>query len=383
MAYSAIEQRYVDLLITAAFPDAVSETKLIAEEPSLDGVQLAAGPSATRTDAGPRLGRGGVTKAQSEAAGGLERPLTGLADVAAGVARGGFVQAAGLGGDLEMFYNGLKSVFNRPEDQSRIDAFLAGMAVKTGMATSEQVSKEGFRIPLTDIQVKLPPVVPEGAADAKSRQAAADVGQAFGELAPLPGAIDAGIAGTKTIAKGAKELAPKVGELAEDYLRRTGGLMDVAPPRVDSIDKFPIGPGSIKPRVIAQDKPLHREMSADNLMDFLRNDKQFAYAPVFVTDNADLAIGQGSNAGVKVRFRANSVSGKEHRKPMTGDTAGREYQADVFAPMAIESIIFASEADLKKVKSVAARVLQTDFERVTDGKKNIVFVRKVQGEEKK
>lgn len=68
---------------------------------------------------------------------------------------------------------------------------------------------------------------------------------------------------------------------------------------------------------------------------------------------------------------------------MTGDIAGREYQADVFAPMAIESIIFASEADLKKVKSVAARVLQTDFERVTDGKKNIVFVRKVQGEEKK
>ena len=227
MAYSAIEQRYINLLTTAEFPDAIDEP--VEQEPSLDGVQLAAGPSATRTDAGPRYGRGGVTKAQSEAAGGFERPLTALADVAAGVARGGVVQAAGLGGDLEMIYNGLKSVFNRPEDQSRIDAFLNGMAVKTGMATSEQVSKEGFRIPLTDIQVKLPPVVPEGAADAKSRQATADVGQAFGELAPLPGAIEAGVAGTKAIAKGTKDLAPIAGQMAEDYMAKTGGLLKAAP----------------------------------------------------------------------------------------------------------------------------------------------------------
>ena len=65
MAYSAIEQRYVDLLTTAAFPDAVSEPEPMAAEPSLDGVQLAAGPSATRTDAPAGIGKGQMTPEQA------------------------------------------------------------------------------------------------------------------------------------------------------------------------------------------------------------------------------------------------------------------------------------------------------------------------------
>jgi hypothetical protein len=115
----------------------------------------------------------------------------------------------------------------------------------------------------------------------------------------------------------------------------------------------------------------------------LRQDGQFSYANVFVTDNADIALGQGLNKGIKVQFRANAVSGEEHRKPMTGNLAGREYKADVFAPKAIELITFANEAELKKVRSLAANVLKKEFERVTDGNKNIVFVRKMQSQEKK
>ena len=203
MPYNQLEDRYLNSLAELQFPTMPPEPARLPEvvvtgEPEPPD---AGGPAGLPE---PRFGRGGVTRAQSEAAGGLEKPLTALADLGAGLVRGGVVQTIGLGGDLEMIYNGLKSVFNRPEDQSRIDAFLAGMAVKTGMATSEQVSKEGFRIPMTDMQVKLPPVVPESAADAKSRQATARVGEAFGELAPLPGLIDAGIAGAKAGIKATK-----------------------------------------------------------------------------------------------------------------------------------------------------------------------------------
>ena len=188
MAYSDIENRFLNSLAELQFPTATPQ-EMAAEEPSLDGMQLAAGPSATRTDAGPRFGRGGVTRAQSQAAGGLEKPLTALADTGAGFARGAVAQTLGIGGDLESLYNGLKAVFNRPEDQGRLDAFIAGMEANTTLPTTEDISK------------KLPPVVPAGAADAKSREASANVGQSFGQLAPLPGAIEAGVAGGKAAAK--------------------------------------------------------------------------------------------------------------------------------------------------------------------------------------
>jgi hypothetical protein len=187
-----------------------------------------------------------------------------------------------------------------------------------------------------------------------------------------------GKAAATGVKKAATELAPNAAAMAEKQLRKTGMIMDIVPPRVDSIDRFPLGPTSIKPKVIAPDVSLHREMNADNLTSLLRDDKQFTYSPAFVTDNPDLAIGQGTNKGVKVTFRANSVSGEEHKKPMTGSISGREYKADVFAPQAIESITFATEADLKKVRSIAANTLRKEFERMTDDKKDIVFIRKPQ-----
>ena len=190
MAYSQLEDRYLNSLAELQFPTAMPQD--VVTDPSLEGVQLAAGPSDTRTDALPRFGRGGVTQAQSQAAGGLEKPLTALADTAAGFARGTFAQTLGIGGDLESLYNGLKAVFNRPEDQGRLDAFIAGMEANTVLPTTEDISK------------KLPPVVPANAPDAKARQHNADVGQAFGQIAPLPGLIEAGVAGAKAGIKATK-----------------------------------------------------------------------------------------------------------------------------------------------------------------------------------
>lgn len=319
-------------------------------------------------EAEPRFGRGGVTKARSEAAGGLEVPAMGLADTLAGALRGTVAQSLGLPGDIE----------------SLVRLLTGGEQV---LPTTERVSE------------MLPPVVPPGAPDmvgysAAERRKTADVAGKLGEFNPIVGAPEAvkiGVKGAKAVGEA---LAPAAGKLAEDYLRKTGATMAVAPesvakqvtdpmPRVDSIQRFPVGPASIKPKVIASDMPLYREMNVDNLTDFLRNDSQFAYSPAFVTDNPDLAIGQGANKGVKVTFRANSVSGEEHTKPMAGAMAGKEYKADVVAPRAIESITFASESALKKVKSLAASVLKKEFERVADNGGNITFVRKMQPQEKK
>jgi len=388
MAYSQIEQKYLDTLAMAAFPEAVSEP--MAAEPSLDGVQLAAGPSKTRTDAPAGAGLPKAPTTPEQAAEMMRNmPLATQSEMI--MRRIAEDQKAGVVGSVI------------PKDMTLREKLAAGMQQmlidNAGMdnARARRLAQTMFGgdssgaplgIGLIDVT---PFVIPlagqEAGISAGEAMESAEAGK-YGQAALQYGtgvlqSLDA-VPGVALAAKGAKKvgeaLAPAAGEMVEGYLRKTGGLMDVAPPgpRVDSIDKFPVGPGSIKPTVIAPDAPLYREMSADNLTDFLRQDNQFSYAAVFVTDNADLALGQGSNKGIKVKFRANAVSGEEHLKPMTGDLAGREYKADVFAPKAIESITFASEADLKKMKGLSAKVLRDQFERTTEGTKDIVFIRKAQ-----
>ena len=124
MAYSQIENKYLNALVELEFPTATEE------ELSLEGMQLAAGPSDTRTDAGPRFGRGGVTKAQSQAAGGLEKPLTALADTGAGFGREAFATGMGIFGDIESIKNAAVNVFSGPNDKPLLDRFLEGLEQK-------------------------------------------------------------------------------------------------------------------------------------------------------------------------------------------------------------------------------------------------------------
>lgn len=243
---SDIEQEYIADIIASRYP--VNEPVGIVEVGELtrdpaqfsatatkreDGVGFVEGAAPAPSSSSvaqvsqPRFGRGGVTAEQSAAAGGLEKPITALADMGGGIARGITAQTMGLAGDIESLYNGLTSIFNRPEDQPRIDAFLQGLAQKTNMATTEQINKEGYRIPFTDINMPpLPPVVPAGSPDQKSREASANYGQAFGELAPIPSVVDVGVAGLKA---GAKALAPNVGQLMEKQLDKAGLILRIAP----------------------------------------------------------------------------------------------------------------------------------------------------------
>lgn len=148
-------------------------------------------------------------------------------------------------------------------------------------------------------------------------------------------------------------------------------------PRVDSIQRIPFGPTVIIPNVIAEGKPLFRETSADNLLDLLISDKQFSHIGGFVTDDPDLAIGQGNNKGVMVRFRPNSVSGELNPKPGTGVIGGVEYRSDIFAPRAVESITFKNpKRDIKGLRWLIRRVLQQEFTRTDNPDGSVVFTRK-------
>lgn len=197
MAYSQIEQRYIDMMVESYFPTMQPEP-MAEEEPSLEGMQLAAGKSDTRTDAGVRVGRGGVTKAQSEAAGGLEVPLTGLADTLAGALRGTVAQSLGLPGDIE----------------SLVRMLTGGEQV---LPTTERVSE------------MLPPVVPPGAPSAEARQQTAEVAGKLGEFNPVigaPEAIKIGVKGAKAVGTA---LAPATADVIEMGLRKAGMIMDITP----------------------------------------------------------------------------------------------------------------------------------------------------------
>lgn len=133
-------------------------------------------------------------------------------------------------------------------------------------------------------------------------------------------------------------------------------------PHIKTITGLSMGPGGrLTPKPIAQGKALHRETNLSGLDDLLRLDGQADTRRIFVTDNPDLAIGQGDNKGVQVTFRPDSLSGTEHRKPMTGDVSGREYETDFSAPRAVQTVTMAAD-DVKKLRGLTKRAL-ADFDR--------------------
>ena len=348
------------------YPDAPDNNEI------MEGMQLAMGARGQSAEQRQKFeSQSMVDYIGSEAKEAVQTIAPEMGRMGLAAAKGTAQQFLGTPGDIVMIGRGVEAIMNRGGDETKVDAFLRGMQEKTILPTTEDIKKW--------VDTNIGKV---GDGDHPY--------ETLGEFSGLGGQVKA----AKAVAKGVKKLGPTVDEIAQEYLRKTGGTMAVAPdsvtkqisdlmPRVDSIERFPMGPTSIKPKVIAPNMPLHREMDVENLTDFLRNDRQFAYSPAFVTDNPDLAIGQGTNKGVKVKFRPNSISGEENVKPMTGAIAGREYRADVIAPRAIESITFASAAELKKIRPIAANVIKRDFEKIKDGKKEITFVRKSQQPEKK
>jgi hypothetical protein len=175
-----------------------------------------------------------------------------------------------------------------------------------------------------------------------------------------------------------KSAADKFGERLDPEKGGSGPALAAAPEgkRVDSIKRFPLGPTSIKPKVIAEGQPLYRETNAGGVDDLLRDDPQFTYAPVFVTDNPDLALGQGGNVGALVEFRPNSVSGEISPKPIPGELTGKEYKADVIAPKAVQRVTFDNARVLNGLSALAKRTLSQNFDKKVLPNGKIEFTRK-------
>lgn len=199
------------------------------------------------------------------------------------------------------------------------------------------------------------------AADASPQQAPIDA-----PAAEAPAAVAAQ-------ARAAEADVPRAGSAR---VEAAGVARNARFPRIETVTDVSVGPGGyIEPRPIAPGKPLYRETSTDGLDDLLRSDSQAQAGNHFVTDNQDLAIGQGANKGVMIEFRPDALGGREHRKPGTGDVAGREYRADLIAPRAVQAITM-SATDVRALRGLTRRRLQQEFDRkqLPDGR--VRFVRR-------
>lgn len=273
----------------------------------------------------------------------LEPAMGAVAETVGAGAKGAAQGFAGLPGDLIALARG---VYELGKSGGDLDAFVAGLESKTGLPTTEDIKK----------------FLDEAGLQMGSGESLAET---VGELAAPGGYV-----------KGAKKVAGKVKEVLQTPPR---GSISFAPkelPRVDSIERLPIGPGSIKPVVIAEGKPLFRETNASSVSEFLRMERQFDTPRVYVTDNKDLALGQGQNVGVMVQFRPNSLSGKINPKPGTRPETGMEYMTDVVAPKAIEKITFNSVKDLKGLDAIAKRTLSREFDKQELDGGQVMFTRK-------
>lgn len=178
-------------------------------------VQVAAGPTDTVTDVNqPAFTMPGMGKRSKKSEVGQNLPVV-AADVAAGGVKGLLSGVGGFGGDIEALYQGVKGVINRGGDERALDAFLRGMAQETILPTSDEVSKW--------LDKNIGPVVPAGANMSpemmKAREAGANAGEFAGQLVADPALA---VKGAKTVAKGAKALAPKAAEMVMDVTEKTG-----------------------------------------------------------------------------------------------------------------------------------------------------------------
>jgi hypothetical protein len=231
--------------------------------------------------------------------------------------------------------------------------------------------------------------LPEGPAQANAANQPLDVDDAVLLKKMIVKTVEDGLASGKTRQQIAQQLEsltkggikPSDFNRIHDYLTEQGVTETPQKPAastapdVDSIKSFPAGPSRITPTVIARDKPTYTETNAAGLEDLARYDKQFEYSGAFVSDNPDLALGQGDNTGVFIEFRPNSISGQVHAKLGTSPATGQEYKSDVVAPKAINVVTIKDPAGFKP-GPMATRLLRAEFDKATLPDGSVQYTRK-------
>lgn len=245
MAFSQIENSYMDMIAEAYNPTMPPEPEL-QEEPSLEGLQLAAGPSLDGLQLA--MGARGQSAKQrqkfesqslvdyigSEAKDAAKVVGGGMAEMGAATVKGAGQAFFGLPGDIEMIGRGVTEIFSRGGDESKVQAFLRGIQEKTILPTTDDIKK------WIDTNI-----VTVGKGDNPM--------ETIGEVLAPGGYIKGAKTAVKAAKKTGQELAPTLGKMAEDYMRATGGIMDVAPsggvgnPLTQKIDLLPgvnVNPGN-------------------------------------------------------------------------------------------------------------------------------------------
>jgi hypothetical protein len=128
---------------------------------------------------------------------------------------------------------------------------------------------------------------------------------------------------------------------------------------------IPVGPGAIRPSPLSG--TLYSEMGIDSLEKLLRdvitpNTARGFVGQRWLSDNLDLARGQGANKGAIVELDGAFVSGRESRsKPAisAGLTDGTEFQSDYINENAIRSFTLGPD---KKLKGQLRRLVEEKFD---------------------
>jgi hypothetical protein len=178
MALSKFEESIMDSYLDTKYP------VLTAQAPADDFTQMA-------TEMAGGTEPAGATPMT------LKEFATSAADVPAGLLKGAVQGTIGLPGDLESISYGVRELFRRGADESRLDAFIRGIESKTILPTTENVKKW--------MDENVGPLVPAGASD--RRREAAKIPEFVGELG---GAGQTMIEGTKAAVRGAKQIGQEI-----------------------------------------------------------------------------------------------------------------------------------------------------------------------------
>lgn len=107
----------------------------------------------------------------------------------------------------------------------------------------------------------------------------------------------------------------------------------------------------------------YRETSVDRAEVFLPNSTTSDHTPfgkpsIFLSDNPDLALGQGVNKGVMLEFRQEGIDAKEHKIPASPLMKGKEYIAET-DPMSLRNNLEAVtiRPDANSTRSEKARMM--------------------------
>jgi hypothetical protein len=184
---------YGDYLYFREYPDA-------PDAYDLEGMQLAMGSRGQSAEQRQKFENQpmadyvvGEAKEAAKVVGG------GMADIGAASVKGVGQGFGGIFGDVEMLGRGIKEIYNRGGDETKLDAFLRGIQEETILPTTEDIKK------WLDTNVGK-----VGAGD--------NPYETVGEMLAPGGYVKA----AKTTAKGVKSLAPVAGEMFETYAARTG-----------------------------------------------------------------------------------------------------------------------------------------------------------------